>query len=583
MESLKNIASPLEPISSSHLSDPQPSPALRKMSKVKPNRFCINTQQRVKISVRYAAILVVFVILVYFSIHYLDISHKTIPLIARDRSHAYRVKILSDKLSDADLNMLPKESFSYLTIIDAGSSGCRAHVYRYGKLGSADGPLYVLPQHDSKKVKPGLSTFNKNPKDAGPSLTDLVQFMKEKVPEADWEVTPIWLKATAGLRMLSANESEAILESIREFLLNKSNSPFLFHSTWARIISGNEEGGFGWIAFNYLKKIIGPKKSTKVKSPPYAVIEMGGASAQVSQMAPSIKDAEAIPPEYRFSFTIEDDDYHLYTHSYLGYGAEQAREKYSKYSQQSPNDPCTIKGSAASKRILLDRSRHLEAANVSGSVSNNEKNLSLTDAVSVSLPAKTEAKGILKTCAKNMISLFSSVVNLSRRTQECNQPKPHTFNCVHQPRFVIESTNILAFENFFYMSSALGVKPIRTHKNYLKVTSASNSSSAVATIFPLETTASNIKEASEEFCSLHWNTVQASYPRDAQSKDVNTKMCFISGFSYSFLVDGLKIPENKIITIQKEVDGSEIEWALGAAYKEGATFLKRTNLRSNPR
>ena len=27
-------------------------------------------------------------------------------------------------------------------------------------------------------------------------------------------------------------------------------------------ISGNEEGGFGWIAFNYLKKIIGPKKVT---------------------------------------------------------------------------------------------------------------------------------------------------------------------------------------------------------------------------------------------------------------------------------------------------------------------------------
>lgn len=25
-------------------------------------------------------------------------------------------------------------------------------------------------------------------------------------------------------------------------------------------ISGNEEGGFGWIAFNYLKKVIGPKK-----------------------------------------------------------------------------------------------------------------------------------------------------------------------------------------------------------------------------------------------------------------------------------------------------------------------------------
>ena len=52
---------------------------------------------------------------------------------------------------------------------------------------------------------------------------------------------------------------------------------------------GNEEGGFGWIAFNYLKKIIGPKKSATAESP-YAVVEMGGASAQVSQMAPTAKD-----------------------------------------------------------------------------------------------------------------------------------------------------------------------------------------------------------------------------------------------------------------------------------------------------
>ena len=32
------------------------------------------------------------------------------------------------------------------------------------------GPLYVLPQPESKKVKPGLSSFAKNPADAGASL-----------------------------------------------------------------------------------------------------------------------------------------------------------------------------------------------------------------------------------------------------------------------------------------------------------------------------------------------------------------------------------------------------------------------------
>jgi hypothetical protein len=62
------------------------------------------------------------------------------------------VKALNSKMSDSALAKLSKDSFSYLAMIDAGSSGCRAHVYRYGKLGAVDGPLYIIPQHDSKKV-----------------------------------------------------------------------------------------------------------------------------------------------------------------------------------------------------------------------------------------------------------------------------------------------------------------------------------------------------------------------------------------------------------------------------------------------
>ena len=38
---------------------------------------------------------------------------------------------------------------------------------------------------------------------------------------------------------------------------------------------------------------------------PYAVVEMGGASSQVSQAAPTQADADAIPEEYKFSFDIE--------------------------------------------------------------------------------------------------------------------------------------------------------------------------------------------------------------------------------------------------------------------------------------
>ena len=142
-------------------------------------------------------------------------------------------------------------------------------------------------------------------------------------------------------------------------LFNYSLSSLPFSSFLS--ISGNEEGGFGWIAFNYLKKVIGPKKvyidfffifsldCTEMISRlqcflrqlhfvhfipftlslplypftslpqianqiPYAVVEMGGASTQVSQLAPSKAEADAIPIEYRFSFEIEGTELN-YLHS----------------------------------------------------------------------------------------------------------------------------------------------------------------------------------------------------------------------------------------------------------------------------
>jgi Golgi nucleoside diphosphatase len=560
-------------------------------------------------------------------------SFLTSPFNLGDRSSTYRVKILPSLLSDEELHSLPKESFSYLAMIDAGSSGCRAHIYRYGKLGSIDGPLYVLPQHTSKKIKPGLSSFAKNPNDAGLSVAGLIDFMKEQVPEEDWSVTPIWLKATAGLRMLPSSQSEAILDSVRKFLLNSKNSPFYFRYSWARIISGNEEGGFGWIAFNYLKKLIGPKKAktaSQSQRAPYAVIEMGGASAQVSQVAPSPEEASKIPNEFRFSFEIEGEEYHLYTHSYLGYGAEQAKEQFYRLLKQqtaktSPTasspavsllskDPCKHEGfvsPAQQRRKLL--AEHRASRGLLEDFQNSTVDRVLSS-ISASLSSSSSSADINPTCVQCVASLFttitsfgtsllndassalsslSSAVSSSASSAPssplasnnlCSTPGPHSFGCVYQPDFVTSSPNILAFENFYYMSSALGVRPHKNHRSLASVIEKSNISdikaiSAVATTFPLETTPYHIKEASETFCALPWNDVQAHYPKDTQGKDVNMKTCFISAFSYSFLVDGLKIPHNKVITIQKEVDNSEIEWALGAAYKETADFLKRSHLR----
>lgn len=124
----------------------------------------------------------------------------------------------------------------------AGSSGCRAHVFRYGVLGHDSGPLYILPKHDSLKVKPGLSSFKTSPSQAGASLEGLITFLKSKVPISQWASTPIYLKATAGLRLVTDTERQAILSSVRQYLGDKTVSPFAFHPSDAKVISGIEEG-----------------------------------------------------------------------------------------------------------------------------------------------------------------------------------------------------------------------------------------------------------------------------------------------------------------------------------------------------
>ena len=405
--------------------------------------------------------------------------------IDKDRATTYNVKILPSSLSDKELDALPVESFSYLAMIDAGSSGCRAHIYRYGKLGSIEGALYVLPQHISKKVKPGLSTFAKSPGAAGASLADLVAFVKEKVPERDWAVTPIWLKATAGLRMLEEAQSDLVLKSVRAYLADKATSPFVFKQSWASIISGNEEGGFGWIGFNYLKKIIGPKKKKGLEAQlPYAVIEMGGASAQVSQIAPTAKDAAEIPEEFKFSFTIEGEAYTLYTHSYLGYGAEQAREGLNKLLLRN----VSLEGTQGQRRLesgYRKLSNATAAAGMVGRISDTCLNEGYIRADGVAPKeayegpkGKHSVVGSAKlpgTCSGSLRHLFSQH---STKGKACNKAKgPFSFNCIYQPAFIADSPNLLVFENFYYMASAIGVKTFKDE----------------ATSFPLLTTPAQVR------------------------------------------------------------------------------------------
>lgn len=356
-----------------------------------------------------------------------------------DRSAHYNVKVLPS-VSEVDMEQLSPDTFSYMAMIDAGSSGCRVHVYRYGKLGDISGPLYVLPKHISMKVRPGLSSFAKNPEAAGPSLEQLVDFLKKNVPSDAWTDTPIWLKATAGLRLVKESESNAILKSVRDYLTNES--PFLFRPSYAKIISGQEEGAFGWIAFNYLQKIIGPKSNVDASGQaiaprfPYTVVEMGGASSQVTQRVPAeaanTRMHQSVRDEHYYTVNIEKEKYNLYTFSYLGYGAEQAREKLNTMLQNNE-----IKESTTP---LADSTIHDPCLNNGFSRDIGEARDSVYEG-SETVSYKVEGASVSSVSANGDLC-FGAVMEFLNNNppthlieHECNTPHksynlPHSFDCV---------------------------------------------------------------------------------------------------------------------------------------------------------
>jgi len=137
--------------------------------------------------------------------------------------------------------------WEYAVVIDAGSTGSRVHVYRFYRHKEFPYASVELPD-EVHKTTPGLSSYSFDPRTAANSLQPLLKFAKEEVPEDQRARTPLLLLATAGLRMLPDDAANRILEETRRAL---AGSGFLFRDGWARVISGQHEGLYGWVSVNY--------------------------------------------------------------------------------------------------------------------------------------------------------------------------------------------------------------------------------------------------------------------------------------------------------------------------------------------
>ncbi|XP_042545350.1 ectonucleoside triphosphate diphosphohydrolase 1 isoform X4 [Dipodomys spectabilis] len=214
------------------------------------------------------------------------------------------------------------ENVKYGIVLDAGSSHTNLYIYKWAA--EKENDTGVVRQIEECKVKgPGISKYVQKPNELDMYLTECMEKSKEVIPSSQHQDTPVYLGATAGMRLLRMENEQSAERVLAAVSRSLSNYPFDFQG--ARIITGQEEGAYGWITINYLLGKFTQKLSWLSFIPQsqetFGALDLGGASTQIT-FVPLNYTVES--PENSLQFRLYGKDYTVYTHSFLCYGKDQA-------------------------------------------------------------------------------------------------------------------------------------------------------------------------------------------------------------------------------------------------------------------
>ncbi|XP_014637846.1 PREDICTED: ectonucleoside triphosphate diphosphohydrolase 2 isoform X3 [Ceratotherium simum simum] len=140
-------------------------------------------------------------------------------------------------------------ALKYGIVLDAGSSHTSMFIYKWPA--DKENDTGIVGQHSSCNVHGGgISSYADNPSGAGQSLVKCLDQALRDVPKERHVGTPLYLGATAGMRLLNLTSPEASANVLAAVTQTLTQYPFDFRG--ARILSGQEEGVFGWVTANYL-------------------------------------------------------------------------------------------------------------------------------------------------------------------------------------------------------------------------------------------------------------------------------------------------------------------------------------------
>lgn len=212
----------------------------------------------------------------------------------------------------------------------------------------------------------GISTFGTHPDDVADYLRPLLDHAVRIIPPSAVPSTPFYLLATAGMRLLPDGERDAVLTQACSFVRRNYRFSLPDCSKNIQVITGEEEGTFGWVAVNYLMDGFDTHDHASSTGSTYGFLDMGGASTQIAfepNDVQRVKHADNLTALRLRLLDGTDVDHSVFVTTWLGYGTNQARDRYMKSLideevshhkvQPSASDPVIVKDSCLPTSLVL--------------------------------------------------------------------------------------------------------------------------------------------------------------------------------------------------------------------------------------
>ncbi|XP_012684150.2 ectonucleoside triphosphate diphosphohydrolase 3 [Clupea harengus] len=406
----------------------------------------------------------------------------------------------------------------YGIVLDCGSS--RTTVYLYDWPAEKENDTGVIKEKLQCNVKgPGISDLGLNSsqdKETWIHFKKCMAQVKQGIPASAHNSTPIFLGATAGMRLLQhQNEtaSNQILLDMKNYL---QSLPFQFQN--ASIISGEEEGLYGWITVNYLMDNFLQKDLWNSWVRPHGAqtagsLDLGGASTQIAFATTDDARGEGLTKVVLYGY-----EYTVYTHSFLCFGKNEAEKTVLAKLVQGSTDPNNVQNPCYPLGFNItmredfifgsECTRKLRVADY-----NPERNITIFGG------------GDAAECRKAVRHIFD--------LSSCHGSQNCSFNGVYQPPV---SGKFKAYAGFYYTAWAL------------RLIGSSTLDQFNSTLW--------------SFCSMDWPNLKQNY--SITEKHLKS-YCYSANYVYTILVDGYKFNTESWdhISFERQVKNTSIAWTLG--------------------